>query len=292
MNKFLDRAGKYKALSYLSCILAGLSALIIIISFWYIWKILICVILSEEKQNILHCGTLAFIFTLGSIVLYTIGLICSYKAALRITSSLRSDLNNNESFNEPLRIIMNYLAYNLPEKYAVMSLSLGLVLLLFYNHWLLALTAIAPLIFGFIVMAMISGSSMRMKLSEYHKAFISMSKDAAEYVRGSKSDKTFKTFAHSIEIYDTWSTAYVNELRLPMTAFTLAVNSSLLCLVLAGIFTGLKAGISREFMINFVLAVMTAPLISLSLMRIIRQNDNARIAADSLRKINEVLKGE
>ena len=295
MNKFLlDRAGKYKFLLHASCVLAGLSALLTILSFLYTWKMLICVILSEDTQNILRYGKLAFIAAVIAIVIYIIGLICSHKAAFIISSSLRSELNNapESKVNEPLKIIVNYLACQLPNKYAVMSLSLGLVILLFWIDWVLALIAITPLIFGFVVMAMISGESMRMKLAEYHKAFISMSSDAGEYVRSSKSDKSFKKFAHSIEVYDTWSTAYVNELRLPMTAFTLAVNSSLVCLVVAGIFTGLKVGISREFLINFVLAVITAPLISLNLMRSLRQNDNKRTAIDAFMKINALLKGE
>ena len=294
LRSLLDLAGKYKILTHASCVLAGLSALITILSFWDIWKMLICVILSEEAQSITRYGKLAFIFALTAIVIYTAALVCSHKSAFRITSSLRSELNNvpESKFSEPLNIIANYLESQLPNKYAVLCMLFGLIILLFYTDWLLALIAIAPLIFGFIVMAMISGDSMRMKLAEYHKAFVSMSGEAGGYVRSNKSDKSFKKFAHSIEVYDSWSTAYVNELRLPMTAFTLAVNSSLVCLVLAGIFTGLKAGISRDFMINFVLAVITAPLISLSLMRVIRQNDNKRLALDSLMKINALLKGE
>ena len=295
LHSLSDLAGKYKILTHVSCVLAGLSALITILSFWYIWKMLICVIFTEEAQNVLHYGKSAFISALGAIVIYIIGLICSNKSALKIVSSLRSELNNvpESKVSEHMKIITDYLACQLPNKYAALSSSLCLLILLFYTDWLLALAAIAPLIFGFIVMAMISGSSMRMKLAEYHRAFVLMSNEAGEYVRSSRSDKLFRRFASAIEFYDSWSAAYVNELRLPMTAFTLAVNSSLVCLVIAGIFTGLKAGISREFMINFVFAVITAPLISLNLMRSVRQNDNKRIALDSLMKINELLtKGE
>ena len=49
------------------------------------------------------------------------------------------------------------------------------------------------------------------------------------------------------------------------------------------------AGVSQEFMKNFMLAVITAPLISVRLTRTMRLRENQMTAQDALRRINEIL---
>ena len=314
LKQLLSYAGKYKSLTIASCLLAGISSLIAVLSFWYVWRLAICVIFSEEIEQISFYGKIAASSALIAILFYIAGLLCSHKAAFRIAANIRIKLVQHIS-SLPLgmletigtgqlrRIIIDtsgmtetYLAHQLPDKYAAIFSSLGLTGLLLWVDWKLAIVSLAPIVIGFVVMAFMTGESMRRKIAEYQNALNIMSNEAVEYVRGVPVVKTFgqsifsfRRFQKSIENYEAWTIAYTQELRMPMMCFTLAVNGSFAFLIAAGVFAAYFYGVSREFLSNFILAVIIAPLISVTLTRTIRQNENEMISADAMRRINEIL---
>lgn len=314
LAELLSYAGNYKLFTYASCFLAGLSSLIAIIPFWYVWKIAGSIIFDADTRNIALYGKIAAISALIAILVYISGLLCSHKAAFRIAANIRIKLLHHIA-SLPLgiietigtgqlrRIIIDtsgmtetYLAHQLPDKYAAIFSSIGLVGLLLWVDWRLALVSLAPIVLGFIVMAFMTGESMRRKIAEYQNALNIMSNEAVEYVRGIPVVKTFgqsifsfRRFQKSIENYAAWTIAYTQELRMPMICFTLAVNGSFAFLIAAGVFTAFFYGVSREFLSNFILAVIIAPLISVTLTRTIRQNENEMLSADAMRRINEIL---
>ncbi len=314
LAELLSYAGNYKSLTYASCFLAGISSLIAIVTFWYVWKIANSIIFDADTENIALYGKIAAISALIVILVYIAGLMCSHKAAFRIAANIRIKLLHHIA-SLPLgtietlgtgqlrRIIIDtsgttetYLAHQLPDKYAAIFSSLGLVGLLLYVDWRLALVSLAPIVLGFIVMAFMTGESMRRKIAEYQNALNIMSNEAVEYVRGIPVVKTFgqtifsfRRFQKSIENYEAWTIAYTQELRMPMMCFTLAVNGSFAFLICAGVFAAFYYGVSREFLSNFILAVIIAPLISVTLTRTIKQNENEMLSADAMRRINEIL---
>ena len=314
LAELLSYAGNYKLFTYASCFLAALSSLIAIIPFWYVWKIAGSIIFDADTGNIALYGKIAAISALIAILVYISGLLCSHKAAFRIAANIRIKLLHHIA-SLPLgtietlgtgqlrRIIIDtsgmtetYLAHQLPDKYAAIFSSIGLVGLLLWVDWRLALVSLAPIVLGFIVMAFMTGESMRRKIAEYQNALNIMSNEAVEYVRGIPVVKTFgqsifsfRRFKQSIENYAAWTIAYTQELRMPMMCFTLAVNGSFAFLIAAGVFTAFFYGVSREFLSNFILAVIIAPLISVTLTRTIRQNENEMLSADAMRRINEIL---
>ena len=202
MNSLLNFAGKYKFLSYFSCLLSGLSALIAILPFWFIWNIAVCILFSENKELIPCYAWQAVIYAFISILIYIAGLLCSHMAAFRTASNIRIRLLNHIS-SLPLGIIEligtgrlrriiidtsasseNYIAHIMPDSYSAMFSSVGLSVLLFWYDWRLALVSLAPIALGFVIMAMMTGSGMRKKIAEYHNALNLMSNEAVEYVRG------------------------------------------------------------------------------------------------------------
>lgn len=77
-------------------------------------------------------------------------------------------------------------------------------------------------------------------MTEYQNALADMSNQAVEYVRGIPVVKTFgqtvfsfKKFKDTIDNYQRWTIAYTKQLRGPMTAYTLAVNSVFVFLIVA-----------------------------------------------------------
>ena len=313
MNELLDFAGKYKFLSYASCLLSGLSALIAILPFWYIWNITSCIIFSVNEEYISFYAWQAVIYSVVSMFVYIAGLLCSHMAAFRIAANIRIKLLNHVSslplgFIEIIgtgklrRIIIdtsasseNYIAHIMPDSYSALFSSIGLACLLFWSDWRLALVSIAPITLGLIIMAMMTGNNMRKKIAEYNSALNLMSNEAVEYVRGIPVVKTFgqsifsfRRFVEAVSNYESWTVSYTNELRVPMTCYTVAVNSAFLFLIAAGVGIS-RSGVSHEFMKNFMLAVITAPLISVRLTRTLRLRENQMTSQDALRRINEIL---
>ena len=91
LSRLLAYAGKRKVLTYLSMVIAGISQLLALAPFIYIWTILRDVI-AGDYSCIAHYGWMAVIFAIASIVVYFGGLMCSHLAAFRIAANMRKKL--------------------------------------------------------------------------------------------------------------------------------------------------------------------------------------------------------
>ena len=312
LTELLSYAGNYKYFTYASWILSGLSSFLYILPFWFIWKIAGSVIFSLGL-DIPRYGLMALGSAVLAMAVYITALMCSHRAAFRIAGNIRVKLLRHISLlpvgvaesigtGHLRRLIIDtsgaaetYLAHQLPDKYGAVCTALGLVGLMLWTDWRLALVSLAPIALGFAVMAMMTGESMRRKIAEYQNALASMSNEAVGYIRGIPVVKTFgqsiysfRRFRKSIEDYGNWTTAYTNQLRGPMMCYTLAVNGAFVFLVAYGLMK-MRTGFGEAEIMNYVLAVIVSPLISVTLSRTMRQNENEMIAADALRRVNEVL---
>ena len=86
-------AGKYKYLTILSLVFSMISAILLLMPFIMIWKV-IEVILAEypnfaQGSIAIQYGWYALIFAAVGILLYVSGLLCSHLAAFRIASNMR-----------------------------------------------------------------------------------------------------------------------------------------------------------------------------------------------------------
>lgn len=303
LGGLLDFAGKYKIFAFVSWILAGVSALTAIIPVWYIWQIIICAVFNEGLENISHYGVIVLASGVISILLYLAGLIFADKAASKIADNLRDKLLSDDSFNsgEMRRIIIessdsakNYVAFALTNKFESLSFALGLVGLLLFIDWKFAAVSLAPLVLGFVLMARMAGESLNKKLSEYNKALNLMSAETVEYVKSvpvmkifGQSEHALRRIKHFVDSYEACKIAYSNELRLPMMIFTLAMNGVFIFLIAAAVFVAVRFGVSREFLQNFILAVIAAPLTAVNLTRSAMQNNNAVIQINKILALKE-----
>ena len=82
LSRLLGYAGKHKILTYLSWILSVVSALLALVPFWYIWRIIHDVLEAapdfSQAENITGCGWLAVLFAVLSVVVYIAALMCSH----------------------------------------------------------------------------------------------------------------------------------------------------------------------------------------------------------------------
>ena len=309
-------AGKYRYLSYASWVLSALSAFIMLVPYWYIWKVMKEVLDNQgnmaNASGLTHNGAMAVIFAILGVLIYIAGLMCSHIAAFRIAANLRIKTMEHivmlpsgaaESFGSGrLRKIVNessaatetYLAHQLPDRAGAIATPIGLLLMLFIFDIRLGLLSLMPVVLGFVIMMTMTGQRMQQKMKEYQNALEDMSNEAVEYVRGIPVVKTFgqtifsfKKFKSSIDRYEKWVIAYTKELRMPMVFYTAAVNGVFVFLTAGALLFFNGAGDST-FITDLIFYVIITPIISVTLTKIMFMSENAMIVNDALKRIDSI----
>ena len=317
LSRLLSYAGRYRNFTYASWILSAVSALIALVPFWYIWKIIKEVLEVSpnfsEAVNIVSNGIWAVVFAFLSFLVYTGGLMCSHIAAFRIATNMRIDLAEHiaklplgfvDSFGSGrLRKIVNdstgaaetYLAHRLPDKYAAIATPLGLLAMLLVFDWRLGLLSLIPVFIAFLIMSAMTGKRMAEKMKQYNNALENMSNEAVEYVRGIPVVKTFgqsvfsfKKFKGTIDEYAKWVIAYTKDMRVPMMIYTAAANG-VFAFLIAGALWFSANGVTNEFLLNLIFYIIITPVISLTLTRIMFMSEDGMIVSDALSRVDGVL---
>ena len=320
LSRLMDYAGNYRYFTYASWVLSGASALVALVPFVYIWKILRDVLDAApnyaQAVNIPHYGWMAVLFAVLAYLIYIAALMCSHLSAFRVATNLRLEVSEHlatlplgftETFGSgKLRKIIHestgaaetFLAHQLPDKYNAMATPIGLLVLLLVFDWRLGLLSLVPVALGFVIMSAMTGRRMADKMRQYGNALESMSNEAVEYVRGIPVVKTFgqsvfsfKKFKATIDEYEKWVIAYTKELRMPMMLYTAAINGVFAFLIVGGLlFT--RNGVTSEFLLNLLFYIIITPVISLTLTRIMYMSENELVVADALARVDSVLDAE
>ena len=317
LSRLLDYAGTYRILTYLSWVLAAAGALLALVPFGYIWRILREVIeVAPQYENAVHVtqyGWMAVAFAVVAVLTYIAGLMCSHLAAFRIATNLRLamvkhiatlPLGTIEQFgsgklrrtiSETAGAAETYLAHQLPDQAKAMATIAGLLTLLLAFDWRLGLLSLVPVALAFAVMTSMTGKKMQEQMTQYQNALADMSGEAVEYVRGIPVVKTFgqtvfsfKKFKGTIDNYERWVIAYTKQLRWPMIFYTLAVNSVFVFLI-AGAFLFASGGTDGGALLNLLFYIIITPVISLTLTKLMFMSENGMIVQDAITRIDRVL---
>ena len=314
LPQLLAYAGRRKVLTYLSMVIAGISQLLAIAPFLYIWAILRDVI-AGDYSRIAHYGWMAVVFAVASIVVYFGGLMCSHLAAFRIAANMRKTLMQHimtlpigfldslgsgkvrKWVQESTQSTETYLAHQLPDKAGMYATMLGLAVLMFLFDWRMGLLCLGTVLLAIIVMVtLMTGPTLKRKMGEYNKALDAMSHEAVEYVRGIPVVKTFgqsvfsfKRFKDSIDQYQKWVIAYTIDLRRPMTLYTMLVNASFAVLIGLTLVISKGGNVDGEYLLNLLYYVIITPAIAVTLNRIMFASENEMIVAEALDKTGRIL---
>ena len=317
LSRLMGYAGNYRYFTYASWVLSAVSALVALVPFVYIWKILrdVLNVAPDYAQavNIPHYGWMAVLFAVLSYLIYIAALMCSHLSAFRVATNLRLSVSEHlavlplgfvETFGSgKLRKIIHestgaaetYLAHQLPDQYNAIATPAGLLILLLAFDWRLGLLSLAPVVLAFLIMATMTGKRMAEKMRQYGNALEAMSNEAVEYVRGIPVVKTFgqsvfsfKKFKMTIDEYEKWVVSYTKDLRLPMMFYTAAVNGVFAFLIAGGLlFT--THGVTPKFLLNLLFYIIITPVISLTLTRMMYMSESKMVVADALARIDSVL---
>ena len=317
ISRLMGYAGKHKYFTYASWFLSAISALIALLPFVYIWKIIKEVLdvapNFSSATGLVHNGIMAMIFAIVSFLVYISALMCSHLAAFRVATNMRVAVTEHiaklplgfaDSFGSgKLRKIINdstgatetYLAHQLPDKYAALATPVGLLVLLFVFDWRLGLLSLIPVVLAFLVMSSMTGKHMAEKMKQYNNALENMSNEAVEYVRGIPVVKTFgqsvfsfKKFKSTIDEYQKWVVAYTKDMRVPMMFYTAAING-VFAFLIAGALWFTADGVTNGFLLNLIFYIVITPVISLTLTKMMYMSENNMIVKDALERIDGVL---
>ena len=193
LSRLLQIAGNHKYLTYASWVLSAISALIALVPFYYIWKVMQEVLAVapdfSHAQNLTRNGWMAVLFAVIAVLVYIGALMCSHKGAFRIATNLRLQtmehivklpLGFAEQFGSGrLRKIVNessaatetYLAHQLPDRANAIATPCGLLVLLLVFDWRLGLLSLVPVVLGFLIMMTMTGKKMQEKMKEIQRKY-------------------------------------------------------------------------------------------------------------------------
>lgn len=322
LARLFTYAGRFKYLTVSSIILSAVSAVLALVPFVYIWRVIQEVVFCggdfTQAVTIVHNGWMAVFSAIVSMLVYLCALMCSHIAAFRIARNIRTKavehittlpLGVLDSIGSgKVRSIVNdsssatetFLAHQTPDMAGAIATPVAIVVMLFVFDWRLGLASLIPVFLSFAVMAKMTGKRMATKMEEYKNALADMNNEAVEYIRGVPVVKTFgqtvfsfSRFRDSIERYRKWVIAYTANLRTPMMWYTLGINSVFVFLIFVSLYiTGNLNSESAEFskfVSDLIFYIIFTPIITVTLNKIMFSSENNMIVTDAMNRIDSLL---
>lgn len=318
LKKLFAYAGKYKYLTILSIIFSVISAVMLLMPFIWIWKV-IDVILDVypnygQGEAAIQYGYYALICAVIGILLYVAGLLCSHLAAFRIASNMRKAALHHvvllplgyfsKEGSGKLRKIIDeaaastetYLAHQLPDMAQLITTVCAVIICLFIFDWKFAVASLIPTLLALSNMFKMVGPDLQDSMKAYMDALEGMSNEAVEYIRGIPVVKTFQQtvfsfdrFHQAIKNYEKFAIDYTNKMRIPMTLFTTFINSIFIFIIGAMILLILNGFNLGKLMPDFLFYVIFTPIIAVTTNKIMFASENTMLAQDGVNRIEGII---
>ena len=313
MKLIRQYAGGHKNLITLGRFLAAISAVMTLIPYYLMWKIIRVAVNGENLGSITTYAILAVALIVGALLVYIAALLCTHISAFRVQANMRSSLMRriitlplgvfDEDGTGKIRRIVNdstaatetYIAHTLADKTVAAITPVGLLVLVFAFNWKIGLICMIPAVIGFCCMMSMMGKKMQQKMKEYQDALEIMSSEATEYVRGVPVVKTFGQTVHSfkrfkdcIDGFGKWTTEYTLMLRFPMMGFMTCINAIFVFLVIASyIFT--RNGVDNAIILNIMYYIIITPLVTVALTKIAYSGEAEMNLIDALKRVDKIM---
>lgn len=318
--QLFEYAGSHKYFTICSWILAAISALVALVPFYYIWRIIKEVVEVRpdfsKATHIVSLGWSAVGMSLLAMVIYIAALMCSHIAAFRVQSNMRTSMMEHvmklpmgyiesEGSGKIRKIVAEssaatetFLAHSLPDKAVSYATPVGLIAMLLIFDWKIGLICLIPAVIAFLAMGGMMGEKMQNDMKEYQNALDEMSAEAVEYVRGIPVVKTFgqsvfsfKRFKEAIDKYEKWTITYTIGMRIPMIGFTTAANGVFAALVACS-FIFARNGVSDTFLYNILFYIIITPILTVTLMKVAYAGESQMVVKDALNRMYSLLEVE
>lgn len=317
LKRLLPYMGTKKALIPLALILSGLSAILNILPFVFVWLIIRSILsnpVSFNLQFITYYSWLAFICAGSGIIVYFAALMSSHLAAFHVEVSIQKIgmekilsmplgfFDNNSSgkirkiVNDGAGTTHSFLAHQLPDISGSIISPIILLFLLFIVDWRMGIASLIPIALGFFTMGFMMNDKGKDFQKKYTDSLEEMSSESVEYIRGIPVVKTFnqsifsfKRFHDSIIRYKEMVLSYTLLWQKPMTFYSVIMESAVFFLVPVAI---LLIGRSNQLPVvlsDFIFYCLLTPIFSNLLMRSMKFRQNKLIVETVIDRLDDLL---
>jgi ATP-binding cassette, subfamily B, bacterial IrtA/YbtP len=305
-----------KALLPASLTFSALSAIVGMapyILIWFIIRELFTERVNYSPELIASYAWWAVGTSILSIVLYFAALSFSHLAAFRVETNMRrfamqklirvplGFFNSNTTgrirkiVDENAGITHVFLAHQLPDLASTILMPLTILVLIFVFDWRLGLACLVPMVFSMFVLGFTMGEKGKRKLRAYMDLLEDMNTEAVEYVRGIPVVKvfqqtvfSFKSFFNSITNYKNMVFDFTKMFELPMSAYTVIINSFVFFLVPVAILIINNTGDYVSIILKLFFYVLITPILSHSIMRSMYLSQAFSQAAEAVDRIENL----
>lgn len=323
LSRMFGYAGNYRILTVLGCILSGISTILSMLPFVYIWLVIRDLIQAYTAGNIslatesTHYAWMAVVFAATSILIYFIALNCTHLAAFRTATNMRKTaihhivtlplgyFSKNASgrlrkiIDDNVGLTEGFLAHQLPDLTGALIMPVAVLVLLFLFDWRLGICCLIPMGISVIFLKQMMGGDNAQFMGKYMTALETMNKEAVEYIRGIPVVKvfqqtvySFKNFHAAIEEYEKFASGYALKCRIPLTGFTVTLNGTFVLLipVVMFILSGVSGQAAYEnVVLDFLFYCLFTPICATMMNRIMFAGEQLMAAKSAVSRIDEIL---
>ncbi len=299
-----------------SLVLSGLSAILSVIPFYYIWLV-VRDALGGTTGSMVFNGLMALGTAAASVLVYIAALMISHLAAFRISKNMKKALAGHVLTLPPgtldedgtgriRRIIQDsvestheFIAHNQPDLAGSRVLPAAIIALLLVFDWRLGIAAMIPAALGICISrSMMGKSAMQESMAMWQNSMADKSNQTIEYIRRisvvkifQQTVESFQSLKSSVDRWAEYCQNYTEMARRPMTEFFTLINGCTTFVVAAAvvIIEFLENGsVSSDLIAAVVFYIIFTPLISTLMMRIMFTSDQTYRVDDALSRINGV----
>ena len=299
-----------------SVVLSAVNGLLSLIPFIFLWLVVRTLLTANGNladTPVWDYAIAAFVVSVANVLLYFAALMLSHLSAFRIETNMRRtamerlmcvplgffDTQNTgrmrKIIDEDSSQTHTFVAHILPDVAGSVVAPIGIIVLLLAVDWQLGIAAMVPIVCAFGIM----GYMMNPKNNDFQRMYLDaqekISAEAVEYVRGIPVVKvfqqtvfSFKRFHDSIINYRDLVIRYTLLWRMPMSAYTIAINAFAFLLVPTGIILIGHGGETAIIVSDMVLYVLIAPIIAANVMKAMHLSQNLFLANEAVDRLEKL----
>lgn len=315
--RLLSYGHGYERLTIAGAILAGASAILCLLPYYYIWKIIDLAIMgggSADPTAMMHCAVIAVVLSVAYAAVYFAALMMTHVGAFHIagnmrlagmqrllrlplgfftgreSGTLRKLVDDNAESTETL------LAHCTPDTVASLVTPVFALIMLFRFDWRMGIAVLISLALSLLTMGyMMSGSNAGF-YHRYVEANERIAGEAVEYVRGIPVVKTFQQTVYSFRAFneairDCSDKAYDYAMsqRLAETLFLSFINGAFVLLLPLGAFLCSVPGEGWKALSDLVFYSMFAPACGDMVNRLMYAPQALMDANEAVRKLDQLM---
>ncbi|QZE15772.1 ABC transporter ATP-binding protein/permease [Halosquirtibacter laminarini] len=306
--------GNRKLLLPCSIALSSISAVVMLLPFYFIWNI-VQELLTQHTLTSLSDAYYAMGFALLGVLLYYFALMLSHAAAFRVENNIRKmsmkkiirmplGFFDNHTSGEIRKVIDDnatithmFLAHQLPDLAATFVMPILTFVFMWFLDWRLGLACLFPLGLALASLGFLMSKRGQNFTKLYMDQLEKMNTESVEYIRGIPVVKTFqqtvfsfKNFYKSIIDYRDMVITYTAWCRRPMSFYLVFVHSFCFVLVPLTILLMTNTPMSNvTIFTSLLLFVLITPVYSQVVMRSMNLGYAMGQAGEALNRIDEML---